>query len=313
MAKAQTRSRSKSEEIITLDNGKGRIEYTVRNSEIQDSSNLAHSSTSVSSSGGGYGPNATPVSFSSHTQNWTTNTIFYRYGTKEHSLELVDNSVHVRPGNRVWFIFGNRPGRQSYLVGLWNQTTGRWDTYDGTWKRVGLWYRSKIIASLAFAVGYCLPLGWWVWANGSDWRGFSLDAAMAKSSWGGFIGLSIPGVLLGLILMGITGGIASALLRKRLSRDVGTIVERLKSGKPLKGLERGIARSAFRLVVGRPLKLALVILVAFVAIKLVANTPMGWTISRHANQWSRTALGYGYQTYQRLDVDWVIRKTQFWK
>ena len=107
------------------------VEFSAVSGVIVDTKQIAQSETVVSGSGGGSSVtvgNVTttqPVTISSHTTHWTTDTIFLKHGESEMSFQVTNNPMPVRPGNNLTAIFGGRPNKGRRAVGLYNHDTGK--------------------------------------------------------------------------------------------------------------------------------------------------------------------------------------------
>ena len=199
------------------------LEYLVRTGEILDAQRKAFSQTHVSGGdtthsvvGNSIITTTTPVS--SSTSHWTEDTIFYKCGGIEYSVEFRNNTVPIRPGNSVSFIFVGRPGDDSYyLTGLYNHSTRR----EGTLcDRQPIKAPGMIFVLLAICVAFFL----------SYKLGYSLMDGPPSTK----IATTSFGYLMGAI-GAVVGGFIADFVRKfvfkgRLEGDVALIIKSLRSG-----------------------------------------------------------------------------------
>lgn len=209
--------------FITLTDWKDPLRYWVLTGEVLNSGSVSHTSVS----GGGSNPDGTTQSVSSRT--WTTNTIFFKCGDKERSVELTDNTVPVRPGNHISFIAAKRPSDNRDwwpYVALYNHDTNEW----GLVSRGDKIKPQSGIKTILSTAAWLIPI-------------VILPASCAKMGghfqemdfiFGAFFGL-IPGLLAYFSV----NHFFKKLMRKRIAADVRKLVDCMRSGKELKSIDDG--------------------------------------------------------------------------
>lgn len=208
---------------VTLTDGSDPIRYWVLTGEILKSDQLSH--TSVSSSGGSYTDGtARPVSISSRT--WTTNTIFFKCGDKERSVEITDNTVPIRPGNRVSFFAAKRQHETNdwRYVALYNH-----DTDEGGLVHGGSHIKPQgWIKSIFYLASWSVPIVILPMSCANLGKHFqSLDFVL-----GAFFGF-VPGVLAYVSV----DTIFKKRMKKRLTTDVRKLFDCIRAGNDLKSLD----------------------------------------------------------------------------
>jgi len=210
------------------------LEYLVRTGEILDAQRQAFSQTHVS--GGG-----STTSVSSYTTHWAEDTIFYKCGDAEHSVEFRNNTVPIRPGNCVSFIFVGRPGDDShYLTGIYNHSTRRGESLH---RREPIEAPGLISLLLVTGVAFGLPF------------------LFIKS----LIASTLVGVISAIIAGSIANAVRKSLFKGRLQGEIGLIIESLRSGRDLLELHQEPARHATASVYA-PLRVLVIMIVVVIAL-----------------------------------------------
>jgi hypothetical protein len=116
---------------IQIRDGGDPIDFLVITGEVLEARQIAESATYVSGGGGGGGyqvggttVSSQPISISSRTVNWTTDTIFLKYDDGEMSFKVRNNPMPVRAGNRLSVVYGSWPReKEDRIVVLYNYET----------------------------------------------------------------------------------------------------------------------------------------------------------------------------------------------
>lgn len=201
------------------------IDFSVTTGNVLDVQRIAQSETHVSGGGGDRGTiigdqvSINPVSISSRTESWTTDTIFLKYDGGEMSFKIRDNPVPVRAGNRLAVVYASWPREKTeQLLALYNYDTDR-GRIVGTLPPPYEWIAIALIWGIPGLVGILEAV--------SDHVDFPANIFAAI----------VFAALFGTIPWFIYRAWARRKFNKRLQAIFNTIIDCLHQGKDLKTLE----------------------------------------------------------------------------